>query len=448
MKAKLRSHVAALMLLAPVAATFVALPETAIAAKRHATPEIYTLSLNADEGLRAGSDLQFAVEGTPRGRMSVALGRTNVVVPLKETSSGMYRGTYTVRSRDKIDPTALITARLTIGKRTAVHNFNYPGSFQALAMGAPAATVAAAPRIDQFVAVPVGRIEPGRELRFRVHGVPGASASFDIPGVANDVAMREVSPGVYEGTYTVRQRDDLNAFSAAVATLRSGSQSTTARLARPIVRDREPPQITSVTPRPGEAVSARGDTLVAGTFEDPGGRGVDPASVRIMLSGRDITAQSHITPQQFNYRADLPPGRYTAEVTARDYAGNAVNKTWSFEVGTASMGSFGPLPLQVTSPANNATVDANGNLNIQGRTAPYAHVTIRASAVAPVFGNRLGVAQDAGSTTVQADRDGYFSAFISPRGLPIPGTRYEVTLSANEGSRTAEQKIVLFQRQG
>ncbi|MGE4241997.1 hypothetical protein [Ramlibacter sp.] len=336
--AKLRSTVAALMLLAPAAALIgtpaAAAPKAAAAAR---ALEIHTLQVNADEGLRPGSDLQFALEATPRSAATVTLGKTNIVVALKETSAGMYRGTYTVRSRDRIDPTATIAAKVVSGKRSAVHSFSYPASFQALAMGvAPATPVAVAPppvlKIEEFHARPVGRIEPGRELNFRINGAPGASASFDIPGVVSNVAMRETRPGHYEGSYTIRQRDNPDAFNGATATLRQGSQVATARLVRPLARgDTEAPTLGNLLPRPGDIVP--NGAAVSGTFDDAGGRGVDPSTVRILISGRDVTGVARVTPQDFSYRINLPPGRHLAEVTAVDRAGNAVNKTWSFDVG-------------------------------------------------------------------------------------------------------------------
>jgi hypothetical protein len=445
MKRQLRTHVAALMLLAPAAMTLVA--EPAVAQSRRATPEIHTLSLNADNGLSPGSVLQFALEGTPGSKASVALGRTNIVVPLKQTSAGMYRGSYTVRRADRIDPTALLQARLTRGKVTVAHNFTYPASFQALAQGGPPA-VAAAPRIERFAVMPVGRLEPGRELRFRLTGVPGATASFDIPGVVSGVPMREVNPGQYVGTYTIRQRDDLDAFDRAVATLRSGNQWVTARIDQPFARDNRAPQIANVQPRHGAVVTDVGRVQIAGDFEDRGGRGVNPDTVRLRVDGRDVTADARITPDHFAYRADLPPGRYTAEVTARDFAGNHVSQSWTFDV-ASQQGSYpgGRLPLSLSSPSNNATVDANGNVFVQGQTAPYASVRVQVDAISPVIGGRVGVAQTVATEQIQADRDGRFSLNLSPRGgIPLPGSRYEVQVTASQGSQTAESRITLYQR--
>lgn len=96
---------------------------------------------------------------------------------------------------------------------------------------------------------------------------------------------------------------------------------------------------------------------------------------------------------------------------------------------------------------NNVVVDANGNLALQGRTAPLANVRVQVESVANV-GGVLGVTQPLADQTVQADRNGNFSVLIPPRGLPIPGTRYDVHVTATDGSHTAEERITLYQRQG
>jgi hypothetical protein len=456
MKRILRNHAAALFLLAPVTAALV-MPATAAAQQRPvpAALQIHSLGLNADEGLSPGSNLDITVRGSPGGSASVRLSQTNIVVPLRHTGAGTYRGSYTVRRADRIDPTATLQARLTRGNKTVTREFSYPPAFQALAMGsapqaapaAPAPVPVAAVRIDRFSVQPVNRLEPGRELRFRLQGAPGAQATLEIPGVASGIAMREVSPGVYEGSYTIRQRDNPDAFDTAVATLRDGNAWVTSRIAQPFVRDREAPSIGNLTPGNGERVSAAGRTTISGTFDDDG-RGVDPESVRLRIGGRDVTDAAQISPERFSYRGDLPPGRYTAEVSARDRAGNAVTRTWTFDVVGGNVGAApgGPLPLHLSSPTNNATVDANGNVLIQGRTAPSATVRVRVDAVPPIVGTQFGVALQMADQTVQADRNGYFSLNVAPRGPVIPGSRYDVAVTANHGPQTAESRITLYQR--
>lgn len=460
MKTKLRAHVAALMLLAPAAFSLVAEPAAAQQRAAAPAPTIHSMSVNSDSGLQPGAVLRFQLYGKANAkRADVVLGNSGVIVPLRQSTLGNYTGTYTVRARDRIDPTQVMAARLTHGQTTIARNFNFPPSFQALAMGAPSATSASV-AIERFVMRPQGQLEPGRELRFRLRGAPGGDAYLDIPGVIRGVDMVEVRPGVYEGTYTIRRRDDLDAFGRTVATLRNGDQRATARLDmnfreddEPRVgrsRDERPPQISDLFPGNGERISERGRTRISVRLSDEGGSGIDPASARLRLQGRDVTGDARVTDDELNFRAELEPGRYTAEVTVRDRAGNSSTKAWTFDVvndGRDGRVGVGPLPLEITSHSNNAVVDGNGTLHIAGRTAPNATVRVQVESVASVAG-LLGVTQPVADTTVQADRDGRFSVAVSPRGLPIPGTRYDVRLTASSGSQNAEERITLMQRQG
>ncbi|WP_296908212.1 hypothetical protein [Polaromonas sp.] len=200
-----------------------------------------------------------------------------------------------------------------------------------------------------------------------------------------------------------------------------------------------------MSPRDGEAIVDRTNISVSGTFDDAGGVGVDPKSVRILLSGRNVTADSDITAQFFTYRANMQPGRYTVDVSARDLAGNAVRKTWGFDVVIPVGAAPVTVPLQVTSHANNAIIEGRTTL-VRGRTAPGAVVDIKVNAVAPIAG-LFGVTQDVLTQKVQADANGDFSFSIAPQ-LPLPGTRYEVTMVSRKDNLTAESRLVLFQKQG
>lgn len=50
-------------------------------------------------------------------------------------------------------------------------------------------------------------LRAGDELIVRVTGTPGSQASFILQGLDQTIPMREVDPGVYEGSYTVRRED-------------------------------------------------------------------------------------------------------------------------------------------------------------------------------------------------------------------------------------------------
>lgn len=479
MKKHLLSQAAALCLLAP-AMIFCSLPSgatTKVSAEAPAAaPVTRGLEVNADSGVAPGSQLRLTLEGSAGGEATARIPGPNVLVPLKEIAPGQYSGRYTVRRTDRIDPSAVIRVSLTAARQTVVANYTFPPSFMAPVASAPvpaapqlviassvppsfqAPTVVAAVspplRIERFAVAPVGRAEPGADLLFRLSGMPGASASFDIPGVVSNVPMRELRPGYYEGTYTIRRQDNLGAAGLVTATLRAGdNRIASAALSQPLIVDNRPPQIANLMPREGETVP-RGATLVSGSFDDGNGTGVDPRSVRIVVSGRDVTFLAQITPREFAFQGSLPVGRHTVEVVAADRAGNVVQKTWSFDVGASVLGApSAALPLMVTSHTNNAQVDQHLT-TIRGRTAPGAMVRVRVDAISPI-GRRAssGVAEQLLSEAVQADANGDFSFTFNPRytrdnatSLPVPGTRYDVSISAQSDNQTAESRLMLFQR--
>jgi hypothetical protein len=479
MKSKFRIQLAAALFLGlPAATSLVAVPAHA-QSRAAPAPEIEELEVNANRGVSAGSTLRFTVRGTPRGKARVQLQGSKVAVPLRETARGVYSAAYTVRQSDRIDPNRLIRATLSVGSRTVVSDYSFPPAFIALANNAPAVPprsqaqaqsqpqppvppqVQAQPqpqlqpqpqppvealRIERFSAAPVARLEPGTELRFTLSGNPGAMASFEVPGVASGLPMRETRPGFYVGSYTLRQQDNVTA-GPVVATLRSGDRWVTAQLPALLVTDTTAPVIGNLSPRQGDVVPSGAVTTISGSIDDAGGTGVDPRSVRVSIAGRDVTPDTQVTPQTFSYRGTLSPGRHTAEVSARDLAGNASQKSWTFEVGSAAGPALsGTLPLQVVSPGANAAVNGS-DVVIQGRTAPGANVRVKVDAVAPASGNRASVAQLVTQQSIVADANGNFSFTLGAyRGAA--GTRYEVSMLANQGTQTAEQRLVLFQRPG
>ena len=74
------------------------------------------------------------------------------------------------------------------------------------------------------------RLDPGRVVHFRVEGTPHARAGVRVPGVVDWLQLREERPGTYVGSYTIRRRDDVDAFNHATAVLRTGDQRVVARL--------------------------------------------------------------------------------------------------------------------------------------------------------------------------------------------------------------------------
>lgn len=224
-----RNIAAAMMLLGPIGAGFVAQP----AAAQYYQAEqgrVTGMSLNSSAGLAPGATLRVQVYATPRARWANAtLGDSGVRVALRERAPGEYVGTHVIRRGERIDPTQLMRVRASWGEGPVAVSFNYPPSFQALAMGAAPAAPGRA-MVSSFRMMSRGDVEPGEVVRFRLEGTPRARASVSVPGVVRGLPMREVRPGVYVARYTVRAGDDFDAFHDARAVLRSGDQRVVARM--------------------------------------------------------------------------------------------------------------------------------------------------------------------------------------------------------------------------
>lgn len=96
----------------------------------------------------------------------------------------------------------------------------------------------AAPRIDGFDVVAVRKPKPGDELGFTLYGSPGGSAAVQISGATGGAVLNEIETGVYEGSYTIRKRDQITPGSKATANLRVGNQVASAVLDEPLIGGR------------------------------------------------------------------------------------------------------------------------------------------------------------------------------------------------------------------
>ena len=455
MNTHIRNHLAALVISLPAAVSLVAMPVMALA--QAGSPELRSLEITGDADLDAGSNLRIRADGTPRGQATVRIGGVRAPIALREMRPGIYVARYIIKSSDRINDESAVRATLRVKGRTAVASYTVaeamggpsvanapppPVVVPPRALPAPAALPL--PRIDRFTMAALERIEPGAELRFALDGVAGAVVLVDLPGIRDDVALREIRAGHYEGAYTIRRNDSLALSQPIVATLRTGERAVTANLAAPAGQapaDNRSPTVLEVTPRDGEVVPGGQNIQISANFDDRGGSGVDPSSVRVILSGRNATPESQISPNGFTLRANLAPGHHTVDLTARDRAGNAVRREWGFDV---AAGATVSVPLQVLNHNNNDTVVGSSTL-IQVRTAAFASVTVNVDAIAP-----LGAAngrQPVYSQTLQADANGNLSFSFSPRIL-VPGTRYEIDMVSTKANVSNEARLVLFQRQG
>lgn len=430
------------------AGLFGAVPAVAIAqsANSRFATQITNFTVDQTDQLTPGSDINFTLEGTPKGQASVRLNGIAKNIVLREVDPGVYEGSYTLSRRDRLSTpvTAKATLRGRKGSTIATRTLGAAAPTAAVAPPtAPPAVAAGAPAIERFTVSPVARIEPGAELRFATAGTPGARAAFSIEGVARDVPMREVRPGRYEGAYTIRRDDNFPPSLNIVGTLEANGKSTQSKLNQALLVDARPPTIRNLAPKNNESVAGN-NVSVSATFDDSGGVGVDPRSVKLMIAGQDVTRNASITPQFVTWRGDLRSGPNTIELTAADNAGNAVRQNWVVVAGASQAAAPATtLPLEITSHANNAQV-ASGAVEVKGRTVPDAKVDVQVQAIAAVAGF-FGINQQIFNQSLRSDGQGNFSFSFQPQ-IPVPGARYEITVVASRGDMTRESKLVLFQQ--
>ena len=439
-------------LLIPVIAVgfMAALPHVASAqSNNRSAPQIDAFIIDATAPLTPGSDIDFTVEGTPKGQASVRITGVNKNIVLREVNQGTYEGTYTVRRRDKLgtQPTARATLRVRGLASIATQALPTAAAVAAAPVPAPAAAappaVAAMPNIERFGVTPVAKIEPGADLRFNAIGTPGGRALLTIDGVVRDVPMQEIRPGRYEGAYTIKRNDNFPASLTITMSLEANGQVSRSRLNQALLVDARAPTVKNLSPKNNEVVT-NNPVLVSATFDDMGGVGIDPKTVKLSIGGVDKTPNATITPQFLTWRGDLRAGNYPVEVTASDNAGNAVKQNWVFAVGSAQApAAAAVMPLEITSHANNAQV-SNGSVEVRGRTVPDAKVDVQVQAIAAIAGI-FGINQQILNQSIRADAQGNFAFSFQPQ-IPVPGARFEATITASRGDQTREVRLVLFQQ--
>lgn len=182
-----------------------------------------------------GSELLFTLYGSPGGTAVVQIDGATGNLALVETEAGVYEGSYTIRSRDKITAASTATANLRLGNKVASTILNEPLVGEASAnLPSPAAT-AAVPKIDRFDVTPVASLAAGQPLTLTLAGSPGGTASARVVGVKGKIVLNEIRAGVYEGTYTIGNRDRIAADAVVTGNLRVGDRETSAVLGRSLL---------------------------------------------------------------------------------------------------------------------------------------------------------------------------------------------------------------------
>jgi outer membrane lipoprotein SlyB len=197
-------------------------PATSISADSFAVEAVRTLV--------PGTELVFTLTATPGADVTLQITGATGEVGMAEVRYGVYEGTYTVRSRDRLTATSLVNARIVKDGRTLNATLD-----QSLVRGAPSPVLAA--RIHAFSVNAPERIRAGDELKFSLAGAPGGVARVSVQGLDKSLALTEVSRGLYEGSYTLMRRERLRGDLVATGFLKVGQREVSQRFTRQRVAD-------------------------------------------------------------------------------------------------------------------------------------------------------------------------------------------------------------------
>jgi hypothetical protein len=195
----------------------------------------------------------------------------------------------------------------------------------------------AAVTVDSFTHDANRPLKTGDVLTATLRGTPGGRASFAIPGVVDEVAMRETSPGVYTGSYTVPKNVSMTGAAVLGRLTANGATAPLIQASGQVIVDSRPPKVGDLSPGRNASVDSA-QPLIYATLSDEGGSGIDPSNFHMTLDSTDISSQATVTPSFFNVKpsATLAPGAHQVHLTVGDHAGNVATRNWTFTVAGSS----------------------------------------------------------------------------------------------------------------
>ena len=213
-------------------------------------PRIDGFDIQQVRRLEPGVELRFTVYGTAAGHASLRIQGVPRRVALNETSAGVYQGIYVIDTRDRIPVQGGVTANLRLGNEVASMALDEP--LVAEGRRGPDRNGGDRLRIDRFDVQPLPALRGGDDLRFTLHGTPGAQVSVSFAGSNARFVLDETRPGDYSGTYTIRNADRFAPDTVVLAIMRVGDRSETVRLNQSLVAAPLAPvaPLAAVAPRP------------------------------------------------------------------------------------------------------------------------------------------------------------------------------------------------------
>lgn len=188
--------------------------------------------------------------------------------------------------------------------------------------------------LSSVVALPADRpLNFGDVLTIKAVGAPGSKATFTLGAKVKDQPLKEDSPGVYVGSYTVQKQDVLVAAPLSVTVTDSRGRTATQKASNAITVTAGPPEIPIID-QPQDGASVGGSVVLSG-------RSLPNATIKVTVryTGKrasiltasglvgEVTAKSDATgrwstqPIVLRVPKELTSLLFTAEVTATGTGG-------------------------------------------------------------------------------------------------------------------------------
>jgi len=197
---------------------------------------------------------------------------------------------------------------------------------------AGACFAASNPRIDSVTHNGFGISMPGDTITVTLRGESGGAATFDITKVVMGVPMQEISPGVYQGNYTIPQNRNvpfasvaghlaLNGRSASLVAMKAVSIGDSVAQTNPVMQLDPAPGFQSTSVRP----------QVKALFQNP----IQPSTVYFVVDGVDKTPQVQATSNSVEWvpSYNLSNGEHHVLLWATNTQGEQLHREWNFYVG-------------------------------------------------------------------------------------------------------------------
>ncbi|MHB0939412.1 MAG: copper amine oxidase N-terminal domain-containing protein [Armatimonadota bacterium] len=193
------------------------------------------------------------------------------------------------------------------------------------------------PAPDPVQIVSVGALDYSRPLRkgdtltLLVTGPPGADkVTARLGETITGIELVEREPGKYLRQITLGA--DLPVTEAPlIALFRKGTDTREVQSAGKILIDQTAPVCRLLDPSPDTPIFDTNPVIMAAIDDD--GAGIDLRTVRLLVNGKDVTANAEVAEHSVRYSAKgLPYGTSRFRLEMADRAGNATAQDWQLEI--------------------------------------------------------------------------------------------------------------------